>query len=95
MGYVIVTVVANDADSSDTSHGVVTYSKVSGFTSQLRLISTTGEILIASALDRENRDGYVLEVDATDGDTTVSATVSINVTDINDNTPIFNPVSYR
>ena len=55
----------------------------------------SGEIILLTALDRERDANYELFVQATDGLNFVTATVSITVRDVNDNTPVFNPTSYR
>ena len=38
---------------------------------------------------------YVMKIRAEDSDNSVTGTVTINVADVNDNTPVFNPVIYR
>ncbi|CAL1544892.1 unnamed protein product [Lymnaea stagnalis] len=54
-------------------------------------------LVVNSALDREKQDRYTLLVLATDGGpqpTTGTLTVHVNVTDLNDNTPIFTQQDY-
>lgn len=58
---------------------------------------TSGAISTAEPLDRETKDRYVIQVVVADGGTparTDSATVMINVTDVNDNRPTFNTSTY-
>jgi len=89
-GSAIATVAASDADRGET----VTFSWVTsqtGFT----LDQMSGEILLAGALDRETTPSYSLLVKASDGANTATATVTLTVTDVNDNSPVFNPASYR
>ncbi len=50
---------------------------------------------VSAALDRETTTSYVLEVQGSDGTNSATATVSITVTDVNDNPPVFSPKSYR
>ncbi|XP_069097078.1 protocadherin-15 [Pleurodeles waltl] len=60
-------------------------------------ITSNGSIYTSVKLDRETRDVYELIVDATDGgvDPRSSAiTLSINVLDIDDNSPVFTNASY-
>lgn len=61
------------------------------------LISSTGAIFIIENLDYESSHEYYLTVEATDGGTpslSDVATVNVNVTDINDNTPVFSQDTY-
>ena len=54
------------------------------------IIATTGEIRTLTTLDYEATTNYNLEVTATDGGTTPktqSATVSIDISNVNDNAP--------
>ncbi|XP_077135758.1 protocadherin Fat 1 isoform X2 [Ranitomeya variabilis] len=57
----------------------------------------TGILFIIESLDHEASAEYYLTVEATDGGTpplSDVATVSINITDINDNSPVFSQSSY-
>jgi protocadherin Fat 1/2/3 len=61
------------------------------------LLLRTGAIFIIENLDYERSHEYYLTVEATDGGTpslSDMATVNINVTDINDNTPVFSQDTY-
>lgn len=89
-GNLITTVTANDPDIDD----IVTYSWVTS-TTEFTLDQSSGQILLAATLDRETTPSYSLLVEGSDGTNTVTATVSLTVTDINDNAPVFNPTSYR
>ena len=55
----------------------------------------TGELVLVETLDRETTGSYTFNVQAIDGINTDTASVTINVGDINDNEPIFNPTKYR
>ena len=95
LGTEIIRVAANDADDSAHAHGRVVYSIVSGNTGFFFYISTdNGAIQLARSLDREVTFFYTLVVEATDGENPVNASVSITVTDVNDNAPICSPSSY-
>ncbi|XP_053376783.1 cadherin-23-like [Mercenaria mercenaria] len=89
-GNLITTVAASDPDKDDT----VTYSWVTA-TTDFTLDQSSGQILLAGTLDRETTPDYSLLVEASDGTNAVTATVTLTVTDENDNAPIFNPNSYR
>jgi hypothetical protein len=52
-------------------------------------------VLLAKALDREDGTSPLsFVVVASDGVTSVSTTVTLTVTDVNDNTPVFNSAVY-
>ena len=95
LGFVVLTVSATDADSADTNDGQVEYSVTAGSTPTFILGSATGEISLGRILDRESVDQYVMEIQASDGARSATATVTINVADANDNAPVFNPKTYR
>ncbi|XP_076447241.1 protocadherin Fat 4-like [Babylonia areolata] len=89
----IVQVLATDADSSNTADGVVIY----GFDSTQTLFtidSSSGDIVLASSLDRETLATHTIQVTASDGTTVVTATVSLTVSDENDNAPVFTQATY-
>lgn len=59
--------------------------------------TSIGAIFIIESLDYESSHEYYLTVEATDGGTPSLSdvvTVNINVTDINDNTPVFSQDTY-
>lgn len=61
------------------------------------VFSSLGAIFIIESLDYESSHEYYLTVEATDGGTPSLSdvvTVNINVTDINDNTPVFSQDTY-
>ncbi|XP_074848983.1 protocadherin Fat 1 isoform X2 [Carettochelys insculpta] len=76
----------------------ITYTIVSGNEhGKFSINSATGAIFIIESLDYESSHEYYLTVEATDGGTPSLSdvvTVNINVTDINDNTPVFNQNTY-
>ena len=86
------TVALSDADSAAVN--TFTWSITAGNTnsaSAFAIDSSTGEITVATSgeLDRENTASYNLTITVSDGANTSSAeTVTINVNDLNDNTPI-------
>lgn len=95
LGTEIIRVTANDGDDSGHAHGRVVYSIVSGNTGFFFVVSAdSGAIQLARSLDREVTSSYALVVEATDGENPVNASVSITVTDVNDNEPICSPSSY-
>ena len=95
LGTELIRVTANDGDDSGHAHGRRVYSIISGNTGFFFHISAdNGAIQLMRSLDREVVSSYTLEVEATDGENPVNATVSITVTDSNDNEPVCSPTSY-
>lgn len=90
IGTILITVKATDADSSDT----LTYSMTSS-TTMFSVDLSTGDIRLINNLDRETTQSYSINISVSDGTNSKDATVSFDVADVNDNAPIFNPVSYR
>ncbi|XP_065345647.1 fat-like cadherin-related tumor suppressor homolog isoform X4 [Cloeon dipterum] len=92
----ILQVVANDLDSG--VNGEVSYSIENGDRlGQFMMDKKTGYISVASQLDREMISNYVLEVLAKDhGSIRLSSTVMVNIdiSDANDNPPLFSQMNY-
>lgn len=90
VGTTIITVHATDLDTTDTQ---LTYSiQDSHSYPELLMNATSGSILIAQPLDYETRPSYTLTVVASDrleDPRTGTATVNIEVQDVNDNPPYF------
>ncbi|XP_017286287.1 protocadherin-15 isoform X5 [Kryptolebias marmoratus] len=79
--------------ATDRENDPITYRIVSGDSQKVfNLSETIGLLLLSKPLDRETTDQYRLIVTASDGNPggTSTATVSIVVTDVNDNDPAFN-----
>ena len=82
---------ASDEDSDSTG-----FSFVGITSSEFTINSVSGEINTATLLDFETTPSYVLTVQVFDGNggKTLS-TVTVTITDINDETPTFNSASYN
>ena len=80
-GYEIGTVLGSDVDGDD-----LTYSLVSGNESAVFALSSAGVLTLkdASLLDFEGVSSYTLSVSVSDGTLSTSATITINVEDINE-----------
>ena len=91
IGTPIVTVTASDADLGEFA--VNTYS-LSG-SDVFRIGINTGELTAFGEIDRETTTIYTVVVTASDGINQDSTTVMINVTDVNDNPPVFNDTQYE
>ncbi|KAL7841051.1 hypothetical protein SRHO_G00247420 [Serrasalmus rhombeus] len=96
LGKTILTVVADDADGP--SNNQVRYSIVDGNQgSPFTIDPLKGEVKVARHLDREKTSGYTLTVVASDGGSPLrssSTTINIDVSDINDNPPVFSQSNY-
>uniref|UniRef100_A0A8B9F4D3 Cadherin domain-containing protein n=1 Tax=Amazona collaria TaxID=241587 RepID=A0A8B9F4D3_9PSIT len=96
LGYSVIHVQAIDADSGDNSRLVYTLLETgAGF--PFAINNSTGWIVVASELDREAVDSYSFEVEAQDqGNPPMasSASVTVTVLDVNDNSPEFTQREY-
>lgn len=93
VGTTILPVSAMDLDFE--RNGQVTYS-LQG-TSVFRVDSSSGEISLASSLDRENQSIYSFNVISSDGGSpslSSTAQITIDISDENDNPPVFQQSSY-
>ena len=93
----IIKLVAVDSDSNNSA---IVYSIVEGDQSKFFTVDpSSGDLFIAEAMDRESSVKYSVTVSAHSGNIALSATttVTVTVTDINDNRPVFlnQPVSFR
>ncbi|XP_014481173.1 PREDICTED: cadherin-related tumor suppressor [Dinoponera quadriceps] len=61
---------------------------------QFNLDSSTGQLSLAEALDRETKEKYLLKVRADDGLQHRDIVLTIHVTDTNDNAPTFQSTAY-
>ena len=79
-------VAATDADSGDT----LTYTLGGTDAAAFGIDSTTGQLRTSAALDYETKTSYSVIVTVSDGTLTDSITVTINVTNVNENNaPVF------
>ncbi|XP_076131070.1 protocadherin gamma-A4-like [Alosa pseudoharengus] len=92
LGTIVVTVSATDADEG--ANGEVTYelSHITAKTVKLFSINeVTGDVKVFGIIDYEDNNEYELWVKAKDGAGLASnAKVEIEITDVNDNTPVIN-----
>ncbi|CAG0913258.1 unnamed protein product [Notodromas monacha] len=95
-GAVVGSVHAGDADEG--ANGLVSYSVISDWANDVfSLNPVTGVFTLASRLDYEQVQHYIFVVEAKDAGTpSLSSTVSVyfNVMDLNDNAPVFDPMSF-
>jgi capsular polysaccharide biosynthesis protein len=77
----IGTVTATDGDVSDTVTFTVSGSELS--------ITSAGVLTFAVAPDYETKTSYTATVTASDGTNTTNQNITVNVTNLNDNSPVF------
>ncbi|KAA0709827.1 Protocadherin Fat 4 FAT tumor suppressor -like protein 4 [Triplophysa tibetana] len=98
VGTAIRTLSARDKDKDKQMNGLISYNISSGNDDGLFSIQTqTGVLSLAKPLDYERKQKHELSVSATDGgwiSKSSYVTVYIQVTDVNDNSPVFHPVEY-
>ena len=96
LDYIILGVAASDADIS--SNAEIMFSLSQDFNSTFAIGSSSGFLSLSSHLDFETQEMYSFSVIATDhGDPplSTSAMVTITITDLNDNPPIFASDTYH
>ncbi|XP_064589329.1 cadherin EGF LAG seven-pass G-type receptor 2 isoform X4 [Zonotrichia leucophrys gambelii] len=96
IGYSVIHVQAIDADSGDNSRLVYTLLET-GTSFPFTINNSTGWIVVASELDREVVDFYSFGVEAQDHGTppmASTASVSVTILDVNDNSPEFTQREY-
>ena len=82
--------------ASDEDSDSIVFSFVGITSSDFTINSVSGEISTATLLDFETTPSYVLTVQAFDGNGRKTlSTVTVTITDINDETPTFNSASYN
>ncbi|XP_049820796.1 fat-like cadherin-related tumor suppressor homolog isoform X5 [Aethina tumida] len=96
IGDKILQVIATDLDSG--KNGEVTYSIIRGDNdNQFEIEETTGYLSVAKELDREAVSSYVIEILAKDNGVPVlsrQTLVNIEISDANDNPPVFSQENY-
>ena len=97
----LYTMTATDGDDSSTSDGIIRWTISGGNTNdEFAVDESTGAINVVAPLNRETVETYNLVIQATDSsaahgnELSSSATVTVSVTDANDNAPVFNPSGY-
>ncbi|XP_019958668.2 protocadherin Fat 1a isoform X1 [Paralichthys olivaceus] len=96
LGKTVMAVVAEDLDGPSYDH--VRFSIVEGNQgSPFTIDPVRGELKVARQLDRERTSGYKLTVVASDNGVpplTSSALINIDISDVNDNPPLFSQANY-
>ncbi len=81
---------ANAVDPDDNSlFGDVVYSLEGTDKNAFSIDASTGEVRLVDPADREAQSSYSITVRATQGSTSATKHLTVNVTDVNDNNPVF------
>ncbi|KFO94140.1 Cadherin-related family member 3, partial [Buceros rhinoceros silvestris] len=88
-----------NARDKDWPHSVITYSIVAGggtrdYTNIFWISPTKGDLKILARLDYETTQKHILTVQASDQEKTATASVIVNVLDVNDEEPVCSPNFY-
>ena len=83
-GTTVGTVATTDEDADNLTLSITAGNVGNAFA----INENTGEITVAGSLDHETTPTYILTVQVSDGDLSANATVTINVTNLNDNNPV-------
>ncbi|XP_060090931.1 protocadherin Fat 3 isoform X1 [Heteronotia binoei] len=96
VGDSVITLIAEDLDSPP--NGQIHFSIVNGDRdNEFSVDPSLGLIKVKKRLDRERVSGYSLAIQARDSgipSLSASVTVNVDISDVNDNSPIFTPANY-
>ncbi|XP_022814420.1 protein dachsous [Spodoptera litura] len=90
VGTVLTSVTANDVDT----YPALKYSIMQGDNS-FSIDRYSGKIVLNRPLDFETKKMYEVNITASDSEHVAKTTLTIKVTDVNDNSPIFDDISYN
>ncbi|XP_052868798.1 cadherin-related tumor suppressor [Anopheles cruzii] len=90
IGQTVARITATDPDTI----GKLEYTLLKGDTAKFALERETGLLKLRDTLDRETVSSYRLTVSVTDGIQSTETTITVQVTDTNDNPPVFAEPAY-
>jgi hypothetical protein len=100
-GTPVNTITASDGDATSPNNVISTYTITGGSGLGLFAISSTGAITVSGAIDREVSSSFTLLITATDSGTDPSSlttssagTITIDIGDVNDNSPVVVPNTF-
>ena len=89
-GTVLGTIQATDKDGDD-----LTYRITSGNTGDAFAINSTGTITVNGTIDYETVKAYTLEIEVSDGSFSSIGMVMVNITSVNDNSPVVKDATFN
>ena len=90
VGTVLTSVTANDVDT----YPALKYAIIQGDNS-FSIDRYSGKIVLNRPLDFEAKKMYEVNITASDSEHVAKTTLTIKVTDVNDNSPVFDDISYN
>lgn len=90
VGSILTSVTANDVDT----YPALKYAIVQG-DNTFSIDRYSGKIVLNKPLDFETKKQYEVNITASDTEHVAKTTLTIKVTDVNDNTPVFDEISYN
>ncbi|CAH2108614.1 unnamed protein product [Euphydryas editha] len=90
VGSVLTSVTANDVDT----YPALKYAIIQG-DNTFSIDRYSGKIVLNRPLDYESKKIYEVNISASDSEHIAKTTLTIKITDVNDNTPIFDDISYN
>ncbi|KAJ0175823.1 hypothetical protein K1T71_008982 [Dendrolimus kikuchii] len=89
VGTVLTSVTANDVDT----YPALKYAIIQG-DNRFSIDRYSGKVVLNKPLDFETKQSYEVNITASDSEHVAKTTLTIKVTDVNDNSPVFDDISY-
>ena len=86
-GTTVGTVAATDAEGDNLTFAIIDGNAIGNTGNAFAISAGTGELEVAGTIDYETTPTYTLTVQVSDGMTLATATITINVMNVNDNAP--------
>jgi len=93
VGSFVIGITSSDLDVGVNTKATYRFTENPG--NMFKIDSDTGKVYVASSLDREIQDEYLLNVVAADGSWQAETPLTITIQDVNDNAPEFEKSSYK
>lgn len=93
VGSFVIGITSSDLDTGVNARATYRFTENPG--NMFKIDSDTGKVYVASPLDREVQDEYLLNVVAADGSWQAETPLTITIQDVNDNAPEFEKSYYK